>query len=363
MALHVREGERSGELEIFTKKVGIVIGFTLFLTLLWFVRDVLVLVVIAAILAAAISPAVRWVQLMGRYYFHRRVHRGVAVFFVYTPFLILVLALAIFLVPRLIIETRELGAQLPTLIETNILAPLDKYLSMDPVREYLRKGVSVPTHDVFVYVKSAATIVASFVAVLFMIVYMLVDADRLRNLFLLLYPAEKRADKRRMLARMGRRMSSWLSAQMILSAIIGVATFITLLCLRIPYALPLAIVATIGEMVPVIGPIIGALPSLAIAILHSRWQFWSVLIMALVLQKAENLFIAPRVMSRKVSISPLAVFIAFMIGAALLGIIGAILAVPVAAMVQVAFEEAFVLRRERRLDVERAGTLRRRAAH
>ena len=108
---------------------------------------------------------------------------------------------------------------------------------------------------------------------------MLVDADRLRNLFLLLYPAEKRADKRRMLARMGRRMSSWLSAQMILSAIIGVATFITLLCLRIPYALPLAIVATIGEMVPVIGPIIGALPSLAIAILHSRWQFWSVLIM------------------------------------------------------------------------------------
>ena len=141
-----------------------------------------------------------------------------------------------------------------------------------------------------------------------------------------------------MLSRMGRRMSSWLSAQIILSVIIGVATFIGLLILRIPYALPLAI-----------------------ALLHSHWQFWSVLIFAIVLQKVENLLIVPRVMSRKVSISPLAVFIAFMIGASLLGLIGAIIAIPVAAIVQVAFEEVFIKRRERRLDLDRAGTLMRKA--
>ena len=361
MVLHVREGERRGDLELFAKKTAIAVAFVLGLALLWFVRDVIILVIIAAILAAGISPAVYWIQLRGRYHMHRRIPRGTAVVLVYFPFLILVLSLAIFLVPRLVAETRALSAQLPALVEQNVLTPLERYVPMDAVREYLHNGIGVPRDHVFVYVKSAATIVASFIAVLFMVVYMLIDADRLRNLFLLLYPAENRADKRRMLARMGRRMSSWLSAQLILSAIIGVATFITLLCLRIPYALPLAIVATIGEMVPVIGPIVGTAPSLAIALLLSRWQFWSVLVMAAVLQKLENLFIAPRVMSRKVSISPLAVFIAFMIGASLLGIVGAIMAVPVAAMIQVAFEEAFVSRRERRLDVERAGTLRRRA--
>ena len=58
---------------------------------------------------------------------------------------------------------------------------------------------------------------------------------------------------------------------------------------------------------------------LCIALLQSRWQFWSYLVFAILLQKAENLFIVPRVMSKKVSISPLAVFIAFMIGASLLG--------------------------------------------
>jgi predicted PurR-regulated permease PerM len=140
----------------------------------------------------------------------------------------------------------------------------------------------------------------------------------------------------------------------------GAAIFVTLLLLRVRFALPLAIVAMVGEIVPVIGPIVGTTPALIMALLHSRWQFWSLLIIVLVLQKLENLFIAPRVMAKKVSISPLAAFIAFMAGATLLGIAGAIIAIPITAIVQVAFEEAFVQRRERRMDVERAGTLLRR---
>jgi len=155
-------------------------------------------------------------------------------------------------------------------------------------------------------------------------------------------------------------MSSWLSGQIILAAIMGVSVFVWLLILRLPYALPLALLATFGELVPVIGPILGMTPAMIIAILHSRWQFWSMLIFVLVAQKLENLFIAPRVMSRKVSISPLAVFIAFMMGASLLGIAGAILAVPIAAIIQVAFDETFISRRERRLDDTRSGTLLRR---
>jgi predicted PurR-regulated permease PerM len=139
-----------------------------------------------------------------------------------------------------------------------------------------------------------------------------------------------------------------------------VAIFVALLLLRIPYALPLAILAMLGETVPVLGPIVATAPALAIAILHSRWQFWSVLILAVVLQKVENFVVAPRVMSRKVRISPLGVFIAFMIGGTLLGVIGALLAVPVAAIIHVAFDEAFVSRRERRQDADRSGTLVRR---
>ncbi|HEY8131226.1 MAG TPA: AI-2E family transporter, partial [Thermoanaerobaculia bacterium] len=332
MAFQPRESLHRSELELFTRKVGIVVAFAVLLAILWAARDVLILIFIAAVLAAGISPAVQRVRVWARHLFHRHIARGTAVLIVYFPFILIATMLLIFMVPRLIEDMRALSAQLPMLVERNVLTPLGHYLPMNGVREFLRSGIALPRSSVVFFVRSAATAIASFIAVLFMVGYMLIDAHRLRNVILLLYPPEVRAERRATMTRMGRRMSSWLSAQLTLSAIIGVATFIGLLILRVPYALPLAIFATLGEMVPVIGPIVGTAPALAMAILQSRWQFWSVLLLAIVLQKSENLFIAPRVMARKVDISPLAVFIAFMVGASVLGILGAIMAIPVAAV-------------------------------
>jgi predicted PurR-regulated permease PerM len=350
-----------GELEVFTRKVLIVLAVLGAAAMLWFARGVLLLVFIAAVLAAGISPAVHAVRLRWRYSFRRNLSRGRAVMIVYLPFLAAVTLIVFVVVPRFIAETRELGTQLPSLIEQNILRPLEAYVPVGVVREALRDGVELPRSRVFAYMRSAVAALASVVAVLFMVAYMLIDAERLRNLFLLVYPPDARRDKRQTLNRIASRLSGWLSAQLLLSAIIGTASFIGLLALRIPYALPLAILAAVGELIPVLGPTLGAIPALAIALLHSPWQFWSVLALAFLLQKAENLFIVPRVMARKVAISPLTVFVAFMIGASLLGVVGAILAIPVAAIVKVVFEEVFVARRERRQGIERPGTLLRKA--
>jgi predicted PurR-regulated permease PerM len=298
--------------------------------------------------------------VVGRHWLHRNVPRGTAVLIVYFPFVVLALMLALFLVPRLITDSRALSAQLPALLEHNVFTPLERYVPMGGVRQFIQGGIRVPRSSLFIYARTAVSAVASFVAVLFMVVYMLIDAHRLRNMILLLYPANTRGERRRQMTRIGVRMSRWLSGQLVLCAVMGVATFIGLAALRIPYALPLALLAALGELVPVIGPILSAIPALAIALLQSRWQFWSVLALALVLQKLENFFVAPRVMARKLEISPLAVFIAFMVGGSLLGIAGAIMAIPVAAIVQVAFDEIFVARRERRHDFTRAGTLMRR---
>ena len=360
MAIYPRDDRRSNELEMFAKKIAIVAAFGVVLVLLWAVRDILILIFIAAVLAAGIAPAVYRVRVLSRFWFHRNLPRGTAVMIVYLPFVVVMALLLIFLVPRLIADWQTLSTQAPVLIEKNILEPLDKYVSMDPVRDALREGITVQRSTMIAYVRNTATVIASVIAVFFMVAYMLIDANRLRNLILLFYPAEVRRDRREPLNRMARRMSSWLSGQLLLAAIIGVSTFLFLLLLGLPYAIPLAILAAIGEMIPVLGPILGTTPALLIAILQSRWQFWAMLAFAILLQKFENLFIAPKVMSRKVRVSPLSVFIAFMIGASLLGIVGAILAVPVAAIIQVTFEEMFVSRRERRQDLDRAGTLLRR---
>jgi len=347
-----------GELELFTGKLLIVVAIGCLLALLWFARGVLLLVLIAAVLAAGISPTVRKVRVRWRYAFRRKLSRGAAVMIVYLPFVVAVIVLALIVLPRVIIDSRELGKQLPVLIEQNVLVPLERYVPVGVIRAELREGIELPRSRVFAYMRNAAAAFASIIAVVFMVAYMLIDAERLRNLFLLIYPPDVRGHRRRMLTRMGKRLSGWLSGQLTLCAIIGIASFVAFVALRIPYALPLAILAAIGELIPVLGPTLGAVPALVIALLHSDWQFWAVLIFAVVLQKIENLFIVPRIMGRKVSVSPLAIFIAFMIGASILGVAGAIIAVPVVAIIQVAFEEAFVIQRERRLDVERPGTLR-----
>jgi predicted PurR-regulated permease PerM len=349
------------ELELFTRKVLIVVGAALACMVLWLARDVLLLVFIAAVLAAGIAPAVRRVRGLWRYNFRRRISRGAAVMIVYLPFAVMVIVLGLLLVPRVITDTRELAKQFPTLVERNVLNPLERYVPVDMIRRELGGGVELPRSRVFAFMRNAATAIASVFAVLFMVAYMLIDAERLRNLILLVYPPEERGRHRRTLVRVGKRMSAWMSAQLILCAIIGIATFIGLTLMRIPYALPLAILAAAGELIPVIGPTVSACPALIVALLSSRWQFWAVLAFAFLLQKAENYLIVPRVMAKRVAISPLAVFIAFLIGASLLGVMGAILAIPVAAIAKVAFDEAFVARRERRQDAERPGTLLRKA--
>ncbi len=353
-------GDGHEDLGVFTRKVAIVFGLAILGAVLWLVRDVLLLLVISAILAAGIAPAVRRVQIWARLYLKRRIRRGSAVLVVYLPFLLVVVLLLVFGVPLVINQSRELIAELPALIHEQIVQPLEHYIPMEEVSRFVERYGGNQPLPLFSYVRGAVTGIAGLISILFMIVYMLIDAERLRNLFLILYPADERSAKRKMIRRMSRRMSSWLGAQLLLAAIVGTATLVGLLILRIPYALPLAMIATIGELVPVIGPIIGAVPVLAVAILQSRWQFWSALALAILIQEVENYLLVPRLMGRRVKMSPLAVFVAFLVGATLFGIVGALIAVPAAAIIQVAFEEGFVAHRERRQRGDRPGSLLRR---
>ena len=98
------------ELRVFTEKVFVVVGVVVLLMVLWAARHVLFLVFIAAVLAAGIAPAVHRVRVVGRHLLRRNIPRGAAVLIVYFPFVVLVLVLLIIVVPRVITETRSLGA-------------------------------------------------------------------------------------------------------------------------------------------------------------------------------------------------------------------------------------------------------------
>jgi predicted PurR-regulated permease PerM len=107
----------------------------------------------------------------------------------------------------------------------------------------------------------------------------------------------------------------------------------------VPYFYVLAQIAAIGEMIPIVGPIVAAIPAIAVAFTVSPTLALGVAIFFFVQQQFENHVLVPKVMERQVGVSAAAVIVALLIGGTLLGVVGAILAVPSVAIVQVIFEE------------------------
>jgi predicted PurR-regulated permease PerM len=122
---------------------------------------------------------------------------------------------------------------------------------------------------------------------------------------------------------------------LILASVIGTSSAAGLYVLGVPYFYVLALIAAIGEMVPVIGPILAAVPAVLTALSISPKTAILVVIFFIVQQQIENHLLVPRIMSRQVGVSAVTVIVALLIGAAIHGIVGALIAVPTAAILQV----------------------------
>jgi predicted PurR-regulated permease PerM len=135
------------------------------------------------------------------------------------------------------------------------------------------------------------------------------------------------------------KVSAWLGGQLLLAAIIGATAAIGLFLMGVPFFYVLALIAALGEMIPIVGPILSALPAIAVALSVNPALALGVIAFFLAQQQLENHVLVPRIMQRQVGISAVFVIVALLLGGSLLGIIGAILAVPTAAILQVLFEE------------------------
>ena len=134
-------------------------------------------------------------------------------------------------------------------------------------------------------------------------------------------------------------MGAWARGEMVLGAIVGGATWVGALVIGLPYAGALALIAAIGELVPNLGPIIAGIILVTVGFLTSPTQGLLALGLAILIQQLENNLIVPRVMSQAVDLHPVVVMVAILAGNELLGIPGALLAVPVVASLSVVVTE------------------------
>jgi predicted PurR-regulated permease PerM len=263
---------------------------------------------------------------------------------IYLTLIAVLVAIGTSIFPPLVAQARELWARLPALLETSQQWLVDRgLLSRAITVSEAVQQTPVPGSDavstVFAAVWGVLGGVFGLLTILIVAFYLLVDSESIVRTFVRLFPRSERVRVLDACHRVATKVSAWLAGQLLLAGIIGTTAAIGLWLMGVPYFYVLALIAAVGEMIPVVGPLLAAIPAVLVAFTVSPALALGVAVFFTLQQQFENHVLVPKVMERQVGISAVVVIVSLLIGGSLLGIMGAILAVPTAAILQVMFEE------------------------
>jgi predicted PurR-regulated permease PerM len=311
--------------------------------LAYLARGALLLVYVSVLLAIGFSPIVRTIERHPVKRGDRAVPRWLAILVVYLVIVATLTVIGFLVIPPLVDQARDLWTRLPSLIDRAQTFLIDHGLLShritleEAVRNAPGPGTAVGT--VGRAVTGIAEAVFGFITILILTFYLLIDSDALFAGFARLFPRETRPRVVDASRKITTKVSAWLNGQLILAGTIGSTAAVGLYLLGVPYFYVLALIAAIGEMVPVIGPVLSSVPAILAGLSVSPQTALFVALFWIAQQQIENHLLVPKVMQRQVGVSPVIVISALLIGGSLLGIIGALLAVPTAAIIQVIMSE------------------------
>lgn len=309
---------------------------------LYQVRDTLLLVYVAMLVAIGLSPLVDTIE---RHHVAARLRlpRWGAILAIYLLLAAALVSIGALVFPPLVTQARELWAAAPELLHRAQLWLIQRGLLsreitvMEAVQQ--APGGTDAVTTVLGAVWGIVGGVFGVVTILIVAFYMLVDSANIVRTFVLAFPKSERSRVSAACGDVSRKVSAWLAGQLFLAIIIGSTAAIGLGLMGVPYFYVLALIAGIGELIPIVGPLLSAIPAIAVAFSVSPALALGVLLFFIAQQQFENHLLVPRVMSRQVGVSPVIVIIALLTGGSLLGVIGAILAVPTAAILHVIYQK------------------------
>jgi predicted PurR-regulated permease PerM len=317
--------------------------------LAWFVRtitDVLVVLLLSVILSAGLAPIVGWVQ-RGRIW-RLRPSRGVAIGVVYMLAFIAIAVVAATIIIPAVVEGRKLIQQGPQLfagirhwlvavrLHRPWLPDLPSRLDHLGTDASNAAGLTAGAALVALRVVGGAT---AAVMVLVITFYMLLEGAGIKRAFLALIPRDERRRAGLMLDRIGLHFGGWLRGQILIALVVAAAVSIALFLIGIPYPFLIGVVAGLGEFIPMVGLMVGAAVAILVALGQPTWQLIAVVIFFAVAMNLESHILIPKLMSHVLDLSPLLTVIALFIGVTLMGILGGLVALPVAAALQVIVRE------------------------
>jgi predicted PurR-regulated permease PerM len=333
------------------------------LFLLWQVHTFIGWFVAAIFLAAVLNPAVNWLQRR-----HRMVKRSLAILLTYLGVVVLLVLIAGVFAPLVIQELRDL---IDFIVSVGQAGGLQEYLKgvadqyglgsvfdrLSSLTSDLPSKLGDLAKSFVLHVGPLAIGVADFlvtgVTILTLTFFMLLGSERLVNGAVRLFPEPQRPLVRNILGQSGGAVSGYISGNLLISFIAGITTFIWLEVLGVPYAAALALLVAVLDLIPLVGATLGAVVVIAVAFFVEPWKALVLLVWFLIYQNViEGSILQPLVYSRAVHLDALTIFVAVLVGALLLGIPGALLAIPVAEIIRIVVTDVLAYRRARRGEEE-----------
>ncbi len=310
----------------------------------WLLRDVLVLLYVSALFAVVLTPVV---QATGRLRVGRwQPLRGKAILFLLLAAAGALTAFGFLALPPVLRDLQQLSVQAPTrvpeLLEKLQRIPFASQIDPDELTAKLQAWASQQAGHVLLSITGVAGKLAEVISGFVLTLYFILEGDRAYRWFLSFLPGLQRERLDETLRRASVLMGKWLLGQLSLMLIFGITSTIVFLSLHVRYAYALGVVTGLFNIVPVLGAAITFVLALMVAAVDSWGRVIGVAIFYFVYLQVENSFLTPRIMKTRVGLPALAILVALLLGFALAGVMGALVAVPTAVLVSVLLDEYLV---------------------
>ncbi|HJW90225.1 MAG TPA: AI-2E family transporter [Anaerolineales bacterium] len=309
--------------------------------LLYRFNQVVFILFIAIVIGTVIRPVVTWL--------HRRgLPRMAGVILVYFMLLGLLIGFVLVLFPLVVEQSTTIAAAVPGYYQSlrewmvnypnQLIVRLSEFLpatltGLEPVQQTGQQMLA-STGQALGYVGSAAKIIFIATAILLLALHWTLDGPRTIQSLLLLVPVSRRESIHELISSMESKVGFYIAGQSVLCLVIGIMALVAYLLIGLPNALVLALVAGVLEAVPMVGPLLGAIPAAIIALSIAPSRLVWVIVATLVIQQVENSLLVPRVMRKAVGVNPFVSLLAIFAFSSLFGIAGALMAIPIAAIIQ-----------------------------
>src|SRR3989344_170834 len=309
-------------------------------------RDLVLVVLTAILIASAIEPATRW---FGK----RRVPRLLAVLIVYLGWGLVLLGAFYFLFVPLLGDTAIFLKALPTnLTDIQVWNPLQEGFLNQPIFANIKEGFSIEQiinqansvfSGTFNFLGAASSLFGGMLSLILIVVlsfYFSVQENGIVNFLKLVTPIKHEKYVVDLWKRAEIKIGLWVQGQIILAVVIGVLTYLGLMLLGIPNALLLAFLAALLELIPVFGPIIAAVPAVVLGFTSGGLSLAVIVVgLYIIIQQFESQLIYPLVVRKIIGLSPIIVILALIAGFKLAGFLGMLLFVPLSTIMMIFLDD------------------------